>query len=103
MTLTPERKIRKQVSIKWQTVFVFIPILNLYALNRVGKFGLGLGLHGLLLLIMIAGLTVVQPSDDLYLGMNFVWFSGYVIAFVYFIRRWSIQWNDKAVKDLEEL
>ena len=102
MTLTPERKIRKQVSIKWQTVFVFIPILNLYALNRVGKFGLGLGLHGLLLLIMIAGLTAVQPSDDLYLGMNFVWFSGYVITFVYFIRKWSRQWNESIKKEIKE-
>jgi len=102
MILVDEKKIRKPVSIKWQTVFILIPIGSLYALLRVEKFWKGLGLHGLLLLIMIAGLTAVQPSDDLYLGMNFVWFSGYVITFVYFIRKWSRQWNESIKKEIKE-
>ena len=101
MTVISEKKIRTPVSIKWQTVFAFVPVLNLYALLRVERYWKGVGLNFLLILVMVSVTTVIQPSDDLYLGMYFVWFFGYVIASVYFIRRWSRQWNEKAIKDLE--
>ena len=97
MTLVDEKKTRKPVSIKWQTVFVFIPILNMYALLRVEKFWLGLGLG------FIIGFT--SGIIEVILEIPFPWGLGLslvlpILPFVYFIRKWSRQWNEKASKEL---
>jgi len=82
-------EIRKPVSLKWQSIFIFIPILALYAWLRIEKFWLGLGLHFLMYIpSIVIGIVIPFPwSVVVSIGVT-------SYASIYFVRKWSRQWNE---------
>ncbi len=90
----------KEVSVGWQMIFTFIPILDLWAFYRIKKFWLGLGVNfivGFVVGFVVGigeGLAGV-PMDELTIEGTILSFviSSLVIA-LFVIRRWSISWNE---------
>jgi len=97
------------VSVNWQTVFVFIPFVDLWAAYRIQKlrmylliFLVGFGIAAMLLLFASFG-TVnffmedpeVLYSNSLYIGGNIGMTLIQFALQVYLIRKWSKQWNKK--------
>ena len=100
---------QKPVNVNWQTVFVFIPIADLWAFYRVQKLRMAL-------LIFLVGFTAAaiaiqfaifgteafleKDTDVIYSNTAFIGSSiGLTIAqyalAVYLVRRWSKEWNKK--------
>ena len=93
---------QKPVSVNWQTLFILIPIIDLWAAYRIEK----LGLYILFIIAMIViGFIVGFVEGILFFGMSdfFSWmvFLGGVVASIYLIRKWSEEWNKKFEKDSE--
>jgi len=100
---------QKSVNVNWQTVFVFIPIADIWAFYRVQKLRLAL-------LIFLVGFSaaavamvfvtlgpdgfMVEDPDEIYSNSAYIGSSigltivQYALA-VYLIRRWSKEWNKK--------
>lgn len=97
------------VSIGWQTIFVFLPILDLWAFYRVQKlrmslliFLVGFGAVALALQFAVfgsGGFSIEDPdtiySNNAYIGSIIgLSIAQYSLA-VYLVRRWSKKWNSK--------
>jgi len=87
---------KKPVSVNWQTLFILIPIIALWATYRVEKLG-----RYILLIIALAvvGYIVGFVEGFLFFGMSdfFSWIVvlvGVVISII-LIRSWSTEWNEK--------
>ena len=81
---------QKPVSVNWQTVFMIIPYVWIYAFYRIEKL-----MMGIVLLVVTAIVTALVAS--MFFGLD-----GYLIAWlvsigipIYFIRKWSTEWNEK--------
>jgi len=100
---------QKPVNVNLQTVFVFIPILDLWAFYSVQKLRLALLIFlvgfGAAAIVMVfatlgpEGLMVKDPdeifSNSAYIGSSIgLTIVQYGLA-VYLIRRWSKEWNKK--------
>ncbi len=100
---------QKPVNVNLQTVFVFIPILDLWAFYSVQKLRLALliflvGFSAAAIVMVFAtlgpdGLMVEDPdeifSNSAYIGSSIgLTIVQYGLA-VYLIRRWSKEWNKK--------
>ena len=91
---------KKPVSVNWQTLFILIPIIDLWAAYRIEK----LGRYVLFIIAMIiVGFIVGFVEGILFLGMSdfFSWIvfvAGLVISII-LIRSWSEEWNRKFEKD----
>lgn len=97
---------KEPVNMTWQTVFAFLPILYLIALYKVEKLTLGFAIA---LCFVLVGWTINDTlgSSELHeFPSNGEYDYGYYIAaiihtiisvvtFVYLIRRWSREWNEK--------
>lgn len=101
---------KEPVNVNWQTLFVFIPILDLWAAYRVQKLRMFLliflvGFGGASILIEIAFLENIDGMLEL--SPNYV-IPDYVVAGIYIsitvvnfvvavilIRKWSKEWNNK--------
>jgi len=90
--------IGKHVSINWQALFVFIPILGLYAYYRIHKLG-----RGLLVSLAVYFLTIFSVSffsaifAVIGLESDFGAIISYILGMsihVHFIRKWSREWNE---------
>jgi len=87
---------KKPVSVNWQTLFILIPIIDLWATYRVEK----LGLYILLIIALaVVGFIVGFVEGFLFFGMSdfFSWIVvlvGVVISII-LIRKWSKEWNEK--------
>jgi hypothetical protein len=100
---------QKPVSVNWQTLFVFIPILDLWAFYSVQKlrmalliFLVGFGAAAIALNFAILGSDafLVEDPDVIYSNSAYIGSSiGLAIAqyglAVYLVRRWSKDWNKK--------
>ncbi len=100
---------QKPVSVNWQTVFVFIPILDLWAFYSVQKlrmalliFLVGFGAAAIAIQFAILGSDafLVEDPDLIYSNTAFIGSSiGLTIAqyalAIYLIRHWSKEWNKK--------
>jgi len=100
---------QKPVNVNWQTVFVFIPILDLWAFYRVQKLRLALliflvGFSAAAIVMVYATLgpegLMVEDLDEIYSNSAYIGSSiGLTIAqyalAVYLIRKWSKEWNKK--------
>jgi len=100
---------QKPVNVNWQTVFVFIPILDLWAFYSVQKLRLALliflvGFSAAAMAIVFATLGpdgfMVEDPDEIYSNSAYIGSSiGLTIAqyalAVYLIRKWSKEWNKK--------
>ncbi len=90
---------KEPVSVNWQTLFIFIPFIDLWATYRVGKLG-----RYILYIIALAvvGFIVGFVESLLFFGMSdfFSWIVvliGVVISII-LIRTWSTEWNEKFKK-----
>ena len=87
---------KKPVSVNWQTLFILIPIIDLWAAYRVEK----LGLYILLIIALaVVGFIVGFVEGFLFFGMSdfFSWIVvlvGVIISII-LIRSWSTEWNKK--------
>ncbi len=87
---------QKPVSVNWQTLFILIPIIDLWAAYRVEK----LGLYILLIIALaVVGFIVGFVEGFLFFGMSdfFSWIVvlvGVIISII-LIRSWSTEWNEK--------
>jgi len=100
---------QKPVSVNWQTLFVFIPILDLWAFYSVQKlrmalliFLVGFGAVGFVIVFVTLGSDpfLVQNPEEIYSNSAYIGSSiGLAIAqyglAVYLVRRWSKEWNKK--------
>ena len=94
---------QEPVSIKWQIIFTFIPILNLYAFYKIQKLRL--------FLCFIIPISIAGRFLDALSGMQNVLrheaslgavlilsilLTGLGIGLsIWFVRKWSKQWNEK--------
>ena len=87
---------KKPVSVNWQTLFILIPIIDLWAAYRVEK----LGWYILVIIAMfVFGFIVGFVEGLLFLGTSdfaswIVVLVGLVVS-IYLIRKWSEEWNEK--------
>jgi len=100
---------QKSVSVNWQTVFVFIPFVDLWATYRIQKlrmylliFLIGFGTAAILFQIAsfgTVGFFIEDPeviySNSLYIGGNIGMILVQFALQVYLIRKWSKLWNKK--------
>ena len=90
---------KKPVSVNWQTLFILIPIIDLWAAYRVEK----LGLYILLIIALaVVGFIVGFVEGFLFFGMSdfFSWIVvlvGVIISII-LIRSWSTEWNEQFEK-----
>ena len=80
-----------KVSVGWQTIFVLIPIVNLWAAYRIEK------LRKYLLIFIPLGIGV-SLVGSFFIPFPYSIPINYAIIFaiqIHFIRKWSIQWNEK--------
>jgi len=81
---------QRPVSIGWQTVLMFVPYVWFYAFYRIEKLRRGIVIcfisHG----IGILTLTILPPVY----GVSLTFVFTFAIT-IYFIRKWSREWNDK--------
>ena len=101
---------KEPVSVNWQTLFILIPIVDLWASYRIQKlrlylliFYLGFGLGSVVLEIALfpdefmsdenlnSNNWVVEGFFDIWLIITLV---GYGVAII-LIRKWSKEWNEK--------
>ena len=87
---------KKPVSVNWQTLFILIPVIDLWAAYRVEKLG-----RYILLIIALAVVSFIVGFVEgfLFFGMSdfFTWIVilvGVVISII-LIRSWSTEWNEK--------
>lgn len=100
---------QKPVSVNWQTLFVFIPILDLWAFYSVQKlrmalliFLVGFSAAAIALNFAILGsdaFLVEDPdviySNSAYIGSTIgLTIAQYALA-IYLVRKWSKEWNKK--------
>lgn len=92
----------KQVSIKQQIIFSFIPFLSIYAVIRIKKYWMATGLYFLQIGILFASyllienLSLEQIGSDVWLDvLIIIWYGVVFYTNIFFIRKWSIEWNKK--------
>ena len=99
---------KKSVNVNWQSLFVLIPIIDLWAAYRIEKFRL------YFVIFWIVSFTVQEVATYSMLGekywidwgrflsadpsVAYVELAMMIVAYgiaIYFIRLWSKEWNDK--------
>lgn len=84
------------VNVNWQTIFIFIPIVSLWAYLRIEKFWLGFLLNLGLGFIPIGFMAIGAIIDDalgtilLIVGIGFA-----LYLKIHYMRKWSREWNVK--------
>ncbi len=81
---------QKPVDVALQTVFVFIPLVWIYAFYRIEKLSMGIFLFFVALAVSI----VIQLVLPFPYGLIFAYVPTFAIP-IYFIRKWSTEWNEK--------
>ena len=90
-------KIKEEpVSLGWQLVISFMPILSFWAYMKIKCFWKGILINFIkigsigLIIVTLNYIAVIDIA-----GQEMIWFMwiGLFITHVYFIIRWSIQWN----------
>jgi len=107
-------KDKKPVNVTWQIIMIFIPFVWIWAFYRIGKLwwqGLALFALGFAIGFVIGGIAgfvegiyemymygdllseeVSEGTENFATAISFLTSS---VVFVYFIRKWSIEWNEK--------
>ena len=78
------------VSLRDQTIFSVIPFLNLWAAYRIEKL--------LWFVLVLIGISVINFGVTFVILFPFsiaVYIAIYVILVIYFMRKWTIEWNGK--------
>jgi len=94
---------KSTVSVNWQTLFIFIPIISLWALYRIKKLRRGLAIfipvNIVISFIVEFAMRLSERLQDSSLSLtSFMIGLGISIVgifiMIYFIRKWSKQWNE---------
>ena len=83
-------KSHSRVSLRDQTIFSVIPFLNLWAAYRIEKL--------LWFVLVLIGISVINFGVTFVILFPFsiaVYIAIYVILVIYFMRKWTIEWNGK--------
>jgi len=105
---------KKPVNVTWQMIMVFIPLAWIWAFYRIRKFwwqgvalyalGFGIGfviggmagvVEGLYEITMYGDLLSEELSEGTENFATAISFLTASVVMVYFIRKWSIEWNEK--------
>lgn len=97
-----------KVNLVWQMILIFIPLGAIFAYYRINKLRKGLLLILLELAIVVTisiilGLVIGQmglilsESEAITLGV-LIEYPTYAIINVFFVYRWSKQWNDQIIR-----
>ena len=81
---------QKPVNITIQTVLMFVPLVWIYAFYRIERLSTGI----FLFFMALAASMVVQLTIPYPYGLIFAYVPTVVIP-IYFIRKWSREWNEK--------
>jgi hypothetical protein len=81
---------QKPVDVTLQTVFIFIPLVWIYAFYRIEQLSMGIFLFFVALAVSI----VIQLVFPFPYGLIFAYVPTFAIP-IYFIRKWSKEWNTK--------
>ena len=97
----------KQVSLNWQTLFIFIPGLNIWAAWRIQKLRRALVFFSpITLLVILFSRLMITFAEDIdselfqYL-LSLVSLGIFIICaniIIHYFRKWSRKWNEKAGK-----
>ena len=110
---------KKPVNVNLQSIFMFIPIVDLWAAYRIKKlriylliFYLGFSIAGIIMDVVILGSEAYLMDEnydimDDFLNIPLVIGSIIVAVFslalsIYFIRKWSKKWNEQFEKQSED-
>lgn len=111
---------KKPVNVNLQSIFMFIPIVDLWATYRIKKlrlylliFYLGFGIAGVIMDVVILGPEEYFMDEDYGIMddfLNIPWIIStivfrvfYFALAVYFIRRWSREWNEQFEKQSKDI
>jgi len=109
---------KKPVKLTIQTIYIFIPILSLIALYRVEKLRWGILIGVLFSLVGWSIDSSFGVDDDAFVNffisgenpfygiLYLIIIAIQIVVFVYLIRKWSREWNDRDevkawIEDLE--
>lgn len=91
-----------KVSIWWQMLFAIIPIVNCWAFYRIERSIKAMAVMTPLFFGLIVFVGIIPDLPFPLLRMNddrmFLYILLFGLALVFFIRKWSIQWNDQVDK-----
>ena len=99
---------KNPVSVNWQTLFIFLPLVWTFALYRIEKLRRGLLYFIPLTFVttIFSGVFIGMPDEGdsplgvlllILIGVGII-ISGYVIM-IKLIRKWSREWNEKISKN----
>jgi hypothetical protein len=92
-----KQKTLKPVDIKSQYILTFIPFLNLIAARKLGTFKQSIARlipDAFLLFIFLAMIAYPNTRHSNLLYFLITWLISSLVM-LYFIRRWSVEWNKK--------
>jgi len=84
---------QKPVNVGWQTLFMFVPFVDIWAFYRIEKLRMGLAII-IGTSLADVGLRMILPFPyGLGASIGMTIFS--IAIQIYFIRKWSMEWNNK--------
>jgi hypothetical protein len=96
---------KKKVSVNWNTLYVFIPLVTFWAYWRIGEFWSGIGLGIMVSFIMMAGMIPIMilvgmedelgSDNDWLLYFILVGFGLGIFLKIRYSRKWTRDWNEK--------
>ncbi len=101
---------KKTVSVNWQTLFMVIPVIDLWATYRIEKLRLYLLVLIAMLVVEFLGVALIFPDnfEDYYLSVELsdehLVFAAVVIVVkigisIVLIRMWTKEWNSKITEN----
>jgi len=98
------------VNINWQTLFIVVPIIDLWATYRIEKLRLYLLVVIAMLVVEFLGGAYIFPEnfEDYYLGeepndehlvYSAVVIVAEIVISIVLVRRWTKEWNSKIAKN----
>ena len=90
---------QKPVNVNLQIIIVFIPFVWIWGFYRIEKIrrGLGLmfGIFVVVFLVAIAVQVITGTAASEFTNVTIVFYLLRVLIGIYYIRKWSIEWNKK--------
>jgi len=90
---------KKSVNVNLQTVLIFLPFVWIWGFYRIDKLRRGLGLMfgiGFAVLfaaVMVSVITGVDARE--FTNWTWVFYIVSVLIGIYYMRKWSLDWNDR--------
>jgi hypothetical protein len=88
---------KRPVNVNWQTLFVFLPIVSIWALWRIQKLKRGIGLSILtdILLLVPENVMFLAGHDTTAIILSIISPIISAAMLIYHTRKWSKEWNEK--------